>query len=265
MTNYKQVSRSTHGNRRWQRFSFHQFAAKDSVAALVAHEMGVACINLPLAFIWQSERFLPVAVQGFERDMNLFVAPDGRWLGRYTPAGYRSYPFALGKAAEGQLVLCVAEDSGLIFDGDTAPSNGSDVSRLRFFADDGQLDPAVSEVLSFLEKTQSSREATERICAALNAEGLLVPWAIQIKVPDGKRKLEGLYRVDEAKLQNLSGDSLKKLNQVGALSVAYCQLVSMHNIQLLATLAQLHHSSDKLQTEAKVDEVLGSVNTLRFS
>jgi hypothetical protein len=33
----------------------------------------------------------------------------------------------------------------------------------------------------------------------------------------------------------------------------------------LATLAQLHHSSDKLQTEAKVDEVLGSVNTLRFS
>ena len=46
---------------------------------------------------------------------NLFVGPDGHWLGGYVPASLRSYPFrVLGSEGSGQLALCVDEDSGLV-------------------------------------------------------------------------------------------------------------------------------------------------------
>lgn len=203
---------------------------------------------MPIAFIWQGERFLPVAVQGLERDKNLFVAPDGRWLGGYTPAVYRSYPFALAPTQDQQLVLCVDQDSGLIFDeGDAAKEEKGNQKKLRFFDEQGKLDPSVQEILTFLEQIQASRAVTERICSTLVDEGLIVPWSVEVKCPQGPCEIPGLYRIDEVKLQSLSADALLRLNQVGALSAAYCQLVSMQHIQKLGALAQLHSAAKSVQ------------------
>jgi hypothetical protein len=248
MSQFHAIAPSTHGAKRWVRYTSHAFAARDGVAALVAHEFSKACTSLPMAFIWRGERFLPVAVQGLASDVNLFVAPDGRWLGRYTPAVYRSYPFALAPVRDHNLVLCVDHDSGLLHD-DAAPEQGTTpaAQRVRFYDDQGQLDPAVRDVMAFLEKIQASRVLTERICAALNTEGLLVPWVVAVKTPSGARQLAGLYRVDEAKLQALPAEALHRLNQVGALSAAHCQLVSMQHIQLLGHLSQLHTAANDLQ------------------
>jgi hypothetical protein len=242
------VTIQTHNTLKWQRFSSYQFSGKDSVAALVAHEFGKACVNLPIAFIWQGERFLPVAVQGVELNSNLFVAPDGRWLGGYTPAVYRSYPFGLAPTQDEQLVLCVDQDSGLIFDeGDVSNGETGNQKKLRFFDEQGQLDPSVREILTFLEQIQASRAVTERICSALAEEGLIVPWNAVVKCPDGPHEIPGLYRIDEVKLQGLTAEALFRLNQVGALSAAYCQLVSMQHIQTLGALTQLNSAAKSVQ------------------
>jgi hypothetical protein len=218
------------------------------VAALVAHELGRACSSLPIAFIFQQDRYLPVSVQGIERNKNLFVAKDGRWLVGYTPAVYRSYPFALAPTQDQQLVLCVDHDSGLIFEeGEVVKDETSSQTSLRFFSEDGQLDPSVREILTFLEQIQASRAVTERICSALAEEGLIVPWNAEVKCPDGPREIPGLYRIDEVKLQSLTAEALFRLNQVGAMSAAYCQLVSMQHIQTLGALTQLHSAAKSVQ------------------
>lgn len=243
---YVALSHETHSNKRWRRFKDYQFAASAAVAELVAHEFSAACVSLPIAFILKDKNFLPVAVQGVINNVNLFVASDGRWLGRYVPAIYRSYPFSMATTQAGQLVICVDDASGLITNPlDVSEAATLQAESLRFFNDQGNLDPFVKSIGSFLEQIQASRLITARMCAALNDEKLLVPWSIQVKTPIGQYQPDGLFRVDESKLQGASVDTLDRLNKVGALSAAYCQLVSMQHIQLLGNLVQLHSAEAK--------------------
>lgn len=197
--------------------------------SIVAREMPRAALSLPIAFVKSGEAFVPVVVQGFEPGQNLLVAADGRWQGAYTPAAYRGYPFQLARGEDGQNVLCLDEESGLI----TAGPEGE-----RFFAEDGTPAPAVKEVFDFLATVQSNRDATTQVCAALQAHGLIKPWPLAIEMPEGRRKVDGLYMIDEAALQALAADALAALRDVGALPVIYCQLLSMQNLEKLSELAR---------------------------
>jgi hypothetical protein len=114
MPKYQAITRTDFANLRWKRYESYAFAAQDAVAPLVVQELPKACMSLPIAFIQQGETFVPAAVQGLQPGQNLFVSPDGRWVGPYTPAAYRGYPFALANADNGQVVLCVDTDSGLV-------------------------------------------------------------------------------------------------------------------------------------------------------
>lgn len=82
------------------------------------------------------------------------VAPDGRWLGGYVPAYFRSYPFRLLRQQNtDQTVLCVDTDSGLVVEGDVA---GED-----FIGPDGNISPALKQVVDFLDETERSRRTTD--------------------------------------------------------------------------------------------------------
>jgi hypothetical protein len=247
--NYQAITKGAFAPLRWKRFESYRFAAQDAVAPLVAQELAKACASLPIAFIKQNEGIIPAAVQGLQPDQNLLVAPDGRWLGPYTPALYRGYPFRLAETEQAQLVLCVDTDSGLVGEHYDQP----------FFGDAGEPASAINEVLSFLQQVHHNHQLTRRLCAALDAEGLIVPWPVKVKGKDGtEQTIEGLYRIDEAKFNALDADALYRIHQAGALPVVYCQLISMQHIQLLGQLAQA--SAQRQQNSAPVDieEVFGS-------
>ena len=53
-----------------------------------------------------------------------------------------------------------------------------------------------------------------------------------------RQPLQGLFRVDEEKLNQLDGAALQELQQSGAMGVAYCQLLSMQHLLTLARLAE---------------------------
>ncbi len=239
MPKYQAITKTDFANLRWKRYENYHFAALDAVAPLVVQELPKACMTLPIAFIQQSEAFVPAAVQGLQPGQNLFVSRDGRWIGPYTPAAYRGYPFALANADYGQVVLCVDTDSGLV---------GEDYTET-FFDEQGEPSQSVKAVLDFLQQVRSNREATLRICAALQAEELIQPWPITLKGEQGEKTVQGLYRIDEAKLNNLSADALQQLQQAGALPVAYCQLLSMQHLQTLGKLAEAYASA-KAQSQA---------------
>jgi hypothetical protein len=258
MTNFQAVSKTTHADKRWKRYEHYQFAAKDAVTPLVAYELPRALAHLPIGFIQHQDNFVLVAVLGLQAEQNLFVSPDGRWIGGYIPAIYRGYPFQLAASADGQSVLVFDEDSGLI----------SDTEGERFFDVKGNPEKAVKEVLDFLGQVQNNREVSMRICAALQAEDLIQPWTITLKGKDSEQTLQGLYRIDEDKLNRLDADALHRLQQVGALPVAYCQLFSMQHLQLLGKLAEAQ-ANVKVQQASNVNgkldlEFLKENGTINF-
>jgi hypothetical protein len=46
-----------------------------------------------MAFVKQQDSFFLIALLSLTPKTNLFVAPDGRWLGGYVPSYFRGYPF----------------------------------------------------------------------------------------------------------------------------------------------------------------------------
>ena len=229
MPNYQAISRDRHASQRWQRPSGYACAANDAVIPVTAAELPQAMMSLPLAFIAQAEVFTLVAVLGLQPGSNLWVTPDGRWTGNYIPVAFRTYPFRLVPTEDGQQVLCIDEDSGLVTGGPAGE---------RFFNEDGQPAQATLDILNFLNQIEQSRLATVSACAVLQKHQLIRPWPITLKTDAGEQHIAGLFQIDEAALNQLPAEALHELAQAGALPVAYCQLLSMQHLPVLGQLAQ---------------------------
>lgn len=252
------ISREQHADKRWKRYTSYSFAAQDAVAPLVAQELPRACMHLPIGFLKTENGYQLVAVQGLQTGKNLWVAPDGRWLAGYVPAAYRGYPFALANTEDGQRVLCVREDSGLVHDSDGEP----------FFDEEGKPAQSIQDVLNFLQQVTANAQATAQLCAALEEHGLISPWNVQVKSANGEQKVEGLYRVDEAALNSLPAEALAAVRDRGAMPLAYCQLLSMQHLHQLGRLAA-HWESVEAIVEPETGELdlefLSDSENIRFS
>ena len=241
MSNIQAISRSRHGSKRWLRAASYAFAANDAVAAIHALELPNAVLSMPVAFLTADSGYSLVAVQSLSPGKNYFIASDGRWVGGYVPAVYRGYPFVLGTDAEGKQLLCIDEDSGLLIDGaapDAAPA-GIPLGEA-FFTDDHQPTPVVSEVSGFLTQTATHRQGTQLVCSVLQKHALIKPWLIKVRAETGEQNVEGLFCIDEDALNQLPTEAFLELRAAGALPVAYCQLLSMQHLPLLAQLAKAH-------------------------
>jgi hypothetical protein len=206
------------------------FAATTGLVPLVGAELPKAALAMPIGFSQRSDgRFVLVGILSLTPGRNLFVAPDGRWLGGYVPAAIRSHPFRLlrGEGTE-DLVLCVDEQSDLVGEGG---ANG-----LPFFDGQGNLTPATKDVLDFLGQLERNRAATEVAVSALAAAGLICPWPIKLSAGE---VVGGLHRTDERAMNAVQDDAFLRLRRSSALSIAYAQLLSMGQIQVLERLAEV--------------------------
>lgn len=248
------------GGKHWRKASDYRFAAHEALCPLVAQEFPKAALAFTIGFQAQGTGYQPVAVLGLVPGQNLYVSPDGRWVASYLPAVYRAYPFKLAYTADQQVVLCVDTDSGLI-----SKTKGD-----LFFNESGEPSPAMAQVIDFYQQLTTNRKATERACAMLQEHQLIRPWPITVQTPAGQRKLEGLYRIDEARLNALSAPALKEIQAAGALAMAYSQLLSMQHLPTLGQLAQLHAQAQSRQTlptsaNGELDlEFLNNHGTLSF-
>lgn len=255
------ISRELHADKRWKRYTSYSFAAGDAVVPLVAQELPRACMHLPIGFVKTDTGFQVVAVQGLKPGANLWVAPDGRWLGGYVPAAYRGYPFVLANTEDGRRVLCVRGDSDLVSDAEGEP----------FFDETGEAAKPLRDVLSFLEQVSNNNPHTMALCALVAEHGVIQPWEIQIKADDGEQKVQGLYRIDEAALNALPPEAFDALRTGGALPLVYCQLLSMQHLQRLGQLAGQHAAAQAAQAALEPEdgdldlEFLRDDGNIRFS
>lgn len=252
------ISRQQHAAKRWKRYSSYSFVAGEAIAPLVAQELPRACMSLPLAFVKQGDDFVLVAVLGLKAGENLLVGADGRWLAGYVPSAFRGHPFVLANTDDGRRALCVREDSGLVSDTEGEP----------FFEENGEPGKLVKNVLSFLEQVSDNAKHTAGLCALLARHELIQPWDIQLKANEAEQKVQGLYRVNEEALNALPAEAFASLRAGGALSMAYCQLLSMQHLQRLGHLARMRAETQTGQPAASGDldlEFLRDDDTLRFS
>lgn len=243
---YQVITRQRHGTWRWHRPPHYGAAARMAMVPLAGFEVSLASVRLPLAFVQQNGRFALVAVLGIPPALNLCVAPDGQWVGPYTPAVLRAAPFALRRTPEGQQLLCIDETAAQA--GPAEEMSGGEL----FFTPEGTPAPLISQVMGFLTQLDQGTRSMEAACAALHAQGLIVPWDIAFNTEPGgpSKPAQGLWRVDEVALLKLGADALHGLLQQGALALAYGQMFSMHNVGLLADWARARQKPARPSTAA---------------
>ena len=145
------------------------------------------------------------------------------------PSILRVHPFQARQTEDGQFALLVAEDSGLVT---------QDPSDEPFFTPDGQLAPALAQVVAFFRNRVQAEAQTRAAMAALARLHLLAPF----QPPDGiAASLPDLMTVDGQKLAGLARNELSFLHRCGGLELAYAALVARHHLAFLAQ-AEAHDS-----------------------
>jgi SapC len=233
MARFVAVSREAHAGNVWRRFANHQFAAKDALTPIVLAEVVHVGSWMPIVFIEEAGRYILMAMMSPMPGHNLFVGPDGEWLGGYVPSSLRSHPFRLVRrqGSSEQMTLYIDEDSGLI--------TGADEAGEPFFAADGKPSQSISAIMEFLGQIEASRTATDLAMASLAAAGVIEQWPLEVQV-DGKRgPTKGLHRINEAALNQLGDEAFLKLRRTSALRLAEVQIMSMGQIARFTQLMRL--------------------------
>ncbi|MDD3676834.1 SapC family protein [Thauera propionica] len=229
MANIQPVTPNAHANKRWQRFSSFGFAAQSVIVPLMLTEVRSAASAFPIGFLKHENSIVPAAILGLNAGSNVFVDNQGRWMGAYTPAAFRAWPFSIAYSEKGEKLLCVDEDSGLVTDGPDGET---------FFKEDGTPSEALEGVLRFLARFTQDRDPSLAACSALQAAGVLEPWNAVVRTPTREWTMDGFLRINEDALNNVRTAVLSTLHKSGALSLAYSQLHAMAHLPLLARLAE---------------------------
>lgn len=235
--------------RRWPAQQAFRFAHDDTSVRVQVSEFPKACVSFPLAFIAQPAGYAPVALLGITNKENLFVGPQGQWLGTYIPTAYAQYPFFIAEDQHGKKVLAIDEDAPLMADADAQAAARADPSFVAYpFFDAAESKPsdAVMQVLARFAQIEADAVTTQTVCDLLEVHKLLEPWPLTIKMGDSEKVLEGLFRVSAEKLEALKSKPLAALHKEGALAAAFCQLVSMQQLRVLGQLFQQRRAGDVL-------------------
>jgi hypothetical protein len=232
MTELAAITPERHAKKVWKRDTDYAFVAEDSVIPLVGAELSKVALTMPTGFIKLDDGYQLVAITSLQRGQNLYVAPDGKWLGGYIPAALRGYPFQLAQhEGAGEFILCINEASGLVVE-NTEDGNA-------FFDDQDQPTQGIKDILNFLTQIKASRDVTLGPVNALADAGFIVPWEINLKQGEDVMPVKGLFRVDEAALNKLDDETFLTLRKAGGLALAYTQLLSMGQLAVLERLGKL--------------------------
>ncbi|MBI3372276.1 MAG: SapC family protein [Betaproteobacteria bacterium] len=206
-----------------------EFCRHLNALAVSASEFVAAGRDYPIVFVGTDagKAYAPVIVLGLAEASNLFIGPQGEWdPGVYLPAFVRRYPFCVSRSQVdgkpgGERVVCVLksylDDGGIaLFDASGAPG------------------PRWQSTERLLLEFENDLELTAQMCTALARMKLFEPFVMQAKNDDGSElTLQGMFRVDEARLRELRPASHKALVNMGHMGRIYAHLHSLDNFQRL--------------------------------
>lgn len=198
---------------------------------VAATEFAEACKDYPLVWVPAGQdakgnpQVAPIAVMGLQQGTNLCIDAADRWRVRYVPAMLRTYPFAMARTSDTEMVLCVDEDwVGL-----------SDDKGESLFTPEGQPTELTMAVQKQLEQLEIDIERSRRYGEKLLEKKLLRDMQFDATLPDGtKVQVNGFLTVDEDRLNALSDAEMVELARSGLLGLIHAHQISLSNMSRLA-------------------------------
>lgn len=197
------------------------FLANHHAVPLTVEEFPLVQRRMPIVFSVGDDP-VPLALMGLNEGVNTFLDADGKLLDEetYIPAYVRRYPYMLARLRpeSEELSLCfdpTSETIGAFEEGDKLFENGEPTELTR-------------NILSFAEQFEQAGQRTSQFMAELKEQGLLMDGEISIQ-PEGAQPFvyRGFQMIDEAKLNEMRGDQLRKMTQNGMLPLIYAHLFSL--------------------------------------
>ncbi len=223
------VNKDRHAGKKVRASNDFRFASKFHVAYVTVHEFARAAAIYPLVFLEDKDNdsFRPVALMGLDAGENLFVDSQGQWAGSYIPAIIRRYPFALTKAPEAdRFIVCVDEASDLISDTEGVP----------MFDEEGKPTQVIENVKRYLGELQQMDTMTHEFGKFLVQNNLLTPLNMRVNAANKVRNITGCYVINEERLNNFTDAKFAEIRQKGYLPAIYAHLISLSQIERLASL-----------------------------
>lgn len=244
MRSFVIIQRDTFGGKGWLPHQGYGFCRSQTTLPLVAAELTKAAATMPVALIRDENTglFQLIGLCSLDEGRNLFVAPDGKWLGGYVPAVLRGYPFGLARVENSeQVLLAIDEASGLVV-------NNSEANAQPFFDEHGAPADTVRQILGFLTQVDANLTTTNRALLDLQDAGVIVPWTITLNTEGKAKNINGLFRIDIDKIRSLSDNDFLKLRANDALSLAFNQSTSTAHISIFETLSQIQNKMEETNT-----------------
>ena len=223
------ITRQRHAGKKVLPVRTFKFASKTNIVSLITNEFNKVASVCPIVFVKDKDELLkPFALLGLEQGENLFIDDAGRWEAHYIPAIIRRYPFVLGRnEGKSELVLCIDEESEFVSDTEGEP----------LFNEKGEPGKITETARNYLIELQKFSELTNMFSKELAERELLSPLNMQIKNSQGALvKIDGIFAVNEAKLNELPDEAFMELRKRGALSLIYAHLISLVQMERLVQM-----------------------------
>jgi len=234
MTQFVVLSNEKHSQLRLKRKAIMAYAATQQAIPIEAVEVSKACANFPVFFMKDHHDEMTLsAIAGFEPGASLFMR-DAKWDATYLPACLQTYPFYLMRSPDDETEYTVgiqednpsfsATDGELLFDGE------------------GKATKHLEHVTNILKGDLTNIQATVKMVTELERLSLFKPVELLIHYQDNTaKKINGLFTVDDQKLNALPANELELLNKYGFLLVIHAMLVSIYQVN---NLVNRHNASD---------------------
>lgn len=215
------LSSNTHANFRTRGADNAPWLAKAHAVPLTVDEFVIAQRFYPIVFS-VGENPVPLALMGLNEGVNTFVDDNGKPMGdAYMPAYIRRYPFLLARVRPDadELSLCFDRESELV--GEYEEGNA--------LFSDGQTTEVTQGIVKFCEEFEISAQRTNAFMKELKDADLLIDGEVSIQPADRDQPFvyRGFQMVAEEKLRDLRGDTLRKMNQNGALPLIMAHMFSL--------------------------------------
>ncbi len=233
MANFVPVRKEQHQNLKLASKRTLAHIAEQHIITITAAEYAKASASFPIVLVKNpdSPRFRSVAMLGLEAGENLYYN-DEKWSGLSLPQSVGMAPFALGidPDKENTLTACVDIDSTLV---------GED-KELALFEDDGKESELLTNVQNSLGRLYENEKMTENFIKELEENELLQELELKVDLSSGeKKKLTGLFTVNEDKVKSLADDKVLDFHKRGLFVPIYAMLGSLGQMNRLVQLRNL--------------------------
>jgi len=215
------ISSQEHGAWRFRTAETASFVRGEHAIPITIDEFSITQRFYPIIFS-AGDTPVPLALMGLNEGVNTFFDDEGKMIQEaYLPAYIRRYPYLLAKLRPDtdELSLCIDPTSEAI-----GPFSEGEL----LFVDD-QPSEFVKEILGFCEQFEQAGQRTAAFMAELKALDLLMDGEVSIQTePDSPPFIyRGFQMVNEEKLRDLRGDTLRKMMQSGLLPLVHAHLFSL--------------------------------------